>query len=419
MRITRRRSARQRRAIALIVCYFCVALLLAFGSAVLAYTLNEQAIARRQVRLLSAFQMAEAGVDRAVTELKAAAGWSGINYTALSAGGGYDVTVTSLSPTLKQIVSTGHYPSNNTAAFGYQTRKVEVVLSVQTTKYDHALFAARTVHLNSNARVDSYDSSAGAYGGSNVSADGDVGSNATTAATISLESNSTIKGDAAVGPGGNPATAISVNRTATITGARGTLLAPKDLTPQAFPSGTAGGPLYVTADQSLAGGTYRYTYVKLESNTAVLVTGNVTLYVEQYMELDSNTTFVTTCGTCTITIYVNGANYQDAPPALTMSSNSLLSANAKPSQLKLVVTGTGASVRSVNIMDSNTKLYGTIDAPNSAITIDSNAHLYGAAIGNSFELNSNAGVHYDTALKSSSSGGSGNVVQQSWRTRQG
>jgi len=398
----------------LVFCYLLMALLMAFGSAAMVRSFVEHNSAQRHLRLTSAFQAAEAGLDQALTEFKNNPNWNGVAYTSMGSKGGYEVAVTVLSATLRQLISTGHYPSNVTTASGYQRRQVEAIVSVAPpSPYDYALFASGAITLNSNARIDSYNSSAGSYPDTCAPSfdqpanqrpadcrQGDVGSNATAAGTITLNSNARIDGDAAIGPGGDVNTAIVQDGNSQINGSRQALLEPKTLTTETFQSGTATEPL--TESRTLDQPTYRYTNVDLSSNSTVSVTRDVTIHVEGDFHLNSNTQFVTTAPDCTITLYVNG-NVQ-------LDSNSLLSAEAKPTNLKLFVTSNGSVA-----MNSNSKLYGKVHAPLSAMALNSNAILYGAAIANTFQVNSNAAVHYDLALGSGGSTSGGNVQLLSWR----
>ena len=407
-----------RRGLALVMSCVVVALVAAYGSATMVRSLTEQRTAQRSVRLASAFQAAEAGLDSAIANLRTNINWSGVGYTS-TLKGGYDVAITTLSPTLRRVTATGYYPSNNTAAYGYQRRQVEGTVSVQEPLFNNALFAATTIQLDSGAKTDSYDSSLGSYGGANVSSDGDVGSNSTGSSTVHLDSNAQIKGDASIGPGGNVNTAITLDSNASITGSKQTLVSTKDLASKTYSGGTASGPLTLNSnqEQTLSGGTYTYTFVDLDSNAKVKFSGSATIYVDQYFKLDSSAQFITdsNCPTCTLTIYVKGDTYDGAPPeAVDMDSGSLLSANAKPTQLTVYVTGTGTSARSVQ-MDSNNGFYGAIHAPLSTVQLDSNVNLYGAAIARSIDLDSNAKVHYDTALASGGSAGGGQVQLLSWR----
>ena len=408
---------KQQRGIAWVMSCVLITLVTAYGSAMMVQSLTEQRSVQRFLRFSAAFQTAEAGLDRAITEFKTNSNWSGASYTS-TLKGGYDVTVTNLSPTVRQVVVTGHYPSNTITTYGYQSRRVEGTVSVQETLFNYALFSATTIQMDSNSKTDSYDSTLGGYGGSNLGTNGDVGSNSTGASTIHLDSGVSVGGDALIGPSGNVNTAITTASHATITGSQQILTSTKDLASKTYPGSGGTSPLTLASnqEQTLSGGTYNYTYVDIDSNAKVKFTGNATLYVDKYFKLDSNAQFITdsSCPTCTLTIYVKGDTYTGAPAeALDIDSGSLLSANAKPTQLTIYVTGTGASARSVQF-DSNNGFYGAIHAPLSAVDIDSNVDVYGAIVGQSIQLDSGSKIHYDQAL-TSSGGGGGTVQLLSWR----
>lgn len=358
----------------------------------------------RYARTAKAFHMADAGTDWAMDELRADRAWGGSGYTALGGTGGYQVAVATLSPTLRQLTSTGHVPSNLTTAPGYQRRQIEAVVSLSDpTPFEDAVFADSKITVESNTIVDSYDSSLGPYGGTNIGQAGDVGSNAIGAGTITVRSNAQVHGDAAVGPGGNPSTDIILDSNAQITGSSGAISQPKDLTPATFSSGTATTSLVLggNATQTLGAGTHRFTRVELDSNAAVLISGDVTLFVEESFRLLSNAQFVTSCAGCTITIYVRGLVdplQPSLPPAVELESNTVLSAGGVPSRLQVYVTGDGTAARSVEVR-SNSGLYGVVHAPHSTFHLDSNAVLYGAVIASEATLDSDALLHYDTALE--------------------
>lgn len=406
----------QQRGAALILSSLCLVLVTGYSLGSMVRSLTEQRTTQRFQRLSWAFQAAEAGLDRAITEVKTNSNWTGIGYTA-TLQGGFDVTVTPLDSTKRLVTVSGYYPSNSTSAYGYQRRQVEAVISVSSSDFD-SVFVATTIDLDSNSRVDSYDSRLGLYGGTNIGTSGDLGSNSTGASTIHLDSNAYLGGDAMIGPGGNVNTAITLDRNATMTGTRQTLTSTKTLASKTYPGsgGTSALTLASNQSQRLSGGTYNYTHVDIDSGATVTFTGSATLYVDKYFKLDSNSQFKTDadCPTCTLTIYVNGNTYEGAPAeAFDIDSGSLLSANAKPTQLTVIVTGTGSSARSVQL-DSNNGFYGAIHAPLSHVDLDSNVNAYGAILARSLQLDSGSKIHYDVAL-ASSGGTSGSVQLLSWR----
>jgi hypothetical protein len=59
-----------------------------------------------------AFQMAEAGLNRAIFELNRNSSWNGISETPLGEGS-YEVSITTISSNEKEIISTGYYPNKS------------------------------------------------------------------------------------------------------------------------------------------------------------------------------------------------------------------------------------------------------------------------------------------------------------------
>lgn len=400
------RCARQKpRGSIIIVALTSVMFLIVVGTSLMNLTLTEIGTAARSARLASAFHLADAGLDVAIQELWKDRAWSGSAYMPGPAStGGYEVTVDTISPRLRRVVSTGHVPINDPTADGYQRRQIEAILELSDpSPFEEALFTQATIWLDSNAIVDSYDSRVGSYGPGNIHADGDIGTNASGPSTITLTSNVEVHGDAVVGPGGDPGTDIVMDPSTQITGTGWALTQPKDLTPAAFPSGTATTSIVLGGSDTmtLPSGTYRYTHVELDSNAQVFVTGDVTLYVEQDFRLLSNSRFVTSCAACTVTIYVEGTvdpSKPSAPPAVELDSNALLSAGGVPTRLQLFVSGDGTAARPV-VIRSNAGFYGAIHAPVSTFLLDSNAIVYGAVIAAEADLLSNSRIHYDEALK--------------------
>ena len=396
-------------------CCVVMTVMVVLGLTTTVRSLTEQRVAQRSLSLAKSFHAAEAGTDAALTQLAQDPSWSGVGYTSLGTGG-YEVSVVSVSSTIRRITATGYSPSNNASAEGYQSRRIESTVLIEPSgPFDYGLFSSGAIHLDSNALVDSYDSQLGVYGGTNVGTEGDVGSNSALAGTITLDKNSLITGNAIIGPGGDPATAI-IAGSSQILGLKLSLSTAKELPGVTFPSGTATSALVLANGkvQIVPAGTYWYTSVQVGSNANVLVAGDATFYVESSFTLNSNSQFVTTCATCTIAIYVKGTG-DAAVPVVQLDSNSLLSAASDPTQLTLYVTGDGHASAGMIDLDSNTQFYGAIYAPLSLLNMDSNSDLYGAVVAQSVEMDSNSAIHYDVELNSVGSGSGGHLSLQSWR----
>ena len=145
----------------------------------------------------------------------------------------------------------------------------------------------------------------------------------------------------------------------------------------------------------------------------MLVSGDVTIIVEEYVALDRDSRLVTTCAECTITLYIDGDDYEEAPNAIQLDQGALLSANSEPTQFTIYVTGTEDSARTVQ-MDQSSQMHAALHAPLSPLSMDQSSQLFGAAIAHSIQMDQLSKVHFDEAL--ASSGGSGSAAQvQSWR----
>jgi hypothetical protein len=96
-----------------------------------------------------------------------------------------------------RISVSGYFPSRT--ADSPITRNIEAVATrVNTSLFNYAAFSNGALSLSGQAYTDSYDSSLGVYGGSNVGAEGDVGTNA----DITASGQAYINGDISTGPTG-------------------------------------------------------------------------------------------------------------------------------------------------------------------------------------------------------------------------
>lgn len=393
---------------ALVLSCLVITLVTAYSSAMMVQGLQEHRAVNRYSDLAVAFQLAESGVDQVITNLQDG-NEDNIASTALN-GGTYSAEIDDLGNGLYEITSHG--------IVGQTQRDIEVVASMSSFSFDYAVFAATTINMDRDARVDSYDSQLDAYGGSNVGTDGDVGSNATDASTITIGRDAYVGGDAAIGPDGDVDTGIVLGSGATLTGSQLSLTSEADLNAESYPGAGASGPLDLAASQeeTRSGGTYDYTYVQLGQNAKVTFTGNATIHVDQYFSLDQNSQFVTDadCPDCTLTIYVNGeVSAPSTSNAVQIDQGSLVSAGGKPTQLTLYVTDTESSPGAVQL-DANNGFYGAIHAPVSAVNLDQGVNVYGAIIAYSLQMDRSSQIHYDVALEGT--GGSDGTVQLlSWR----
>ncbi|MBL9209395.1 MAG: hypothetical protein JNL92_02955 [Opitutaceae bacterium] len=298
------------------------------------------------------------------------------------------------------------------------TKTLEIRLA-RRSLWGYGLVGKTSVHLDSNAKVDSWISdpdqnaatAAVAYS-SGVRRDrGNVGVVAAADGAISLASNSEIYGTASTG-GGQVTAAGNVR----IYGASSPPTPKVDLSriqkdfSCTFPTLTVPTPATInevtsswTTTMSLprAGdvafnGVYYYNFaaghgVSLASNKTLTVNSPVVLIFKNHQGVPtftmSSNADVSVMPDKSMTIYTNGD--------ITFNSNNDI--NVGNEAKHFMIYGTSATGQNFTF-DSNVQVYGCIYAPNAAITLNSNTDIFGAMIGNTIELDSNAEVHYDESL---------------------
>jgi hypothetical protein len=204
---------------------------------------------------------------------------------------------------------------------------------------DAILATSGNITLNAGAVVDSYSSSAGSYGGSNVGSAGNIAASGSI-----LNNGGTFKGQ--------ETQSASIQAPA--------LAAPTNATNLPLGASSPGTLNINTASSSLTLAPATYVIASLNINSPGALT-------------------ISPAGP--VTIYVTGT--------LNLGGNE--NAGGIPSNLTFVVTSSGT----VNI-NSNGLLVGGVYAPSSPINL--NSVVDGFLVGSSVTLNSNAAVHYDTSL---------------------
>jgi len=339
----------------------------------------------RSINKTVAFNMAESALDVAIAAIEADDTYPGTNgYTAFSTNatqqGGYSVTVTTPegNANVRQITATGSAPSNVSTATAYETRTVTAYVELQTNSmFDFAVFAEDSVTMSGNAEVDSYNSTNGAYGGSNVASNGDVGTDSIGLGTVSLSGNSVITGDVQVGPGGNPADVITTSGNAEIQGTTAAADSPRAYTAQTSNAASLGAlSLSGNTTLDLGAGTYRYSSLSITGNARLRALGPITVYVDGIVKIAGNG------------VSTQGNN----PPNFVLYQT------------------TGADVQ----LSGNGAFYGGIFAPLSDVKNTGNGALFGAVVSENYKQSGNGAVHFDEAMKDVGSVSSDGVGVLSW-----
>jgi hypothetical protein len=257
--------------------------------------------------------------------------------------------------------------------------------------FNYGIFGDIGVAISGNGRTDSYNSSTGPYTWATHNTNGDIGTNATGAAAISLSGNAKVYGDAQVGVGGNPSTAITTSGNAAVVPPGQKLAAdePKDMTPLTLPSGGTSMPAWSISgnnSDTLNSGTYRRPGINISANGKGYISGDVTLYVTGNITISGNGRLKILSGG-SLTLYVSGN--------VIISGNGITNNTSYPEDLQVYGTSTCNSI----VISGNSNIYGAIYAPRAAVAISGNGDIYGSVICRSLAMSGNGNIHYDESLQ--------------------
>lgn len=280
---------------------------------------------------------------------------------------------------------------------GRQSRLEMVVQEVEVSMFSWAAFGDEGLTMDSNARVDSYDSGLGSYDDQDLngsgsskyaSVNGNVGSNA----SVAMDQNSKVWGDAVPGPGHT----TTVLGNATVSGTTIAALNLVDLPEIDVPAIASTGSLSVSGSQTLPSGMYNFDELHLDGNASLVIQGPATI-VTGRAQLDSNSEMLIDAGGGPVEIYVIND--------FEVNSNTLIASTTyTPADVAINLLSDNVFDPDLNVdldvvdFDSNAQIYGTIYAPSARVEINSNFELFGSLVARSVHLDSNSRIHFDEAL---------------------
>ena len=375
-------------------------------SLVLVMTVSAASREVRQSREgVSTIYVCEAALSDAVFDL--VNGGTGSLPTVAYGKGSYQVDAVPLGNGLTSLTATG--------SSGRYTSSIELVIRPTVASFFRwAAFGDERMTMDSNAHVDSYDSTVGTYasqetngnGNSTYASDnGDVGSNA----DIALSSNASVHGDAQPGT----ASTVTITGNAFVTGSTAPALSPVQLPPISVPAIPISGSQTITGNVTIPSGSHGFDYLGLDSNATLTIIGPATLLVRNFSLL-SNAQIIVDATNGGLELYV----LED----FVIDSNTLIAATGyDPADVEIKLLGDNVIDPNTNVnlanvqFNSNAKIYGTIYAPKMAIDIDSNFELFGSIVARSVHLDSNSEIHFDENLMLGAGGGGGAYEAICWR----
>jgi hypothetical protein len=373
------------------VLFLCAFLLIMLASMAALFVRVNQDVLRERGRSraeMSAFYAAESAVNEAVMDMRSSGVVDAGTEDVPRALGAlrYWVEQTSLGSNMFSLLGTG--------TDGLVVQQVELVVRrVPDGLFQFAAFGEEFVLLDSDAFVDSYDSTVGTYAAQVEAGDdfaneaGDTRSNG----DITLDANSSIHGDATPGfdnivDDASPQSFVSGS---TAPAEDDLVLEPIDVPVIAL---TGSIDLNSNDGMSLAAGTYHYSSVLVRKGT-LTVHGPATLVIDD-LELRSN------CGISIDTsagpVEIHGTGDFELR---SNSSFASIAQHARDVSVYLSGDNIDGSPSSTIAWNSNASFVGAIYAPDADIVVESNFELFGAVIAERLTLNSNARLHFDEDLR--------------------
>jgi len=338
---------------------------------------------------LNSFYGADAGLSAALVELRNGGdGMLGSEQAPVTFGGlTYWVEADAVDSKVTSLVST--------ATDGHRQSRIEMLVRNDSSEItDFGIFGKKLVDLKSNSKIDSYDSSLGTYAsqvnGAYAHSNGNVGSND----NIAVAANAKVYGYAQYGPDGGDTISLAAN--VTITDGYGAAKTQISLPAITVPSYASLGALSVGTNQTktIGPGNLQYTTLATNSNSTLNVKGPCNLVLTSSASIKANSSWNFDATNGPINVYAKGD--------FELKSNSTVTTTSKdPTKLTLYLSGVHASASSSSPkidFSSNSQFYGTVYAPDLALTISSNFELFGSLKASWLTLASNCKVHFDENL---------------------
>ncbi|HPP11384.1 MAG TPA: hypothetical protein PKW42_01505 [bacterium] len=373
---------------------------------------SERLASKRRLFREQAFYLAEAGAQRALAYLKANPSWEPEDTPQSLAGGTFSVTRQSQGTNNETIIVT------STGTFKGVEETVELYINSagggprHSSSWGQGLFGSQSVTLANNSVIDSYDSRLGAYGGSNVGQDGDVG----TKGSILMANNSTIRGDAFVtgGPG-----SITMGNGAVITGDKNynytfddplndlsafPVIIPSSLSSLPYPSYgdpriTVNSGSYTLSNGTLtlnnnalitiSGGDFRFYRIVMNNNSQLTINNDSRFYIENNFTMNNNTQLIMN-SSAEMVLYL-GSN-----ASTVFANNSIMNNQSNtPGNFRIYTNSSSGLTLANNAQALNCVVY----APNAIVTLANNSQFYGGIVARNITLANNSLVHYDVSLR--------------------
>ena len=341
-----------------------------------------------------AFYIAEAGMERAVAQLKFDPNWR-TGFLSQPLGEGF-YTVAVIDSTINPALGDTVVLRATADVSGASANLESWLLADEYKPYRRAAFGDKRLKLDGSNLIDSYNSDSGSYAATMASIGADVGSNE----FIIISNNPVIGGNVTSGTPGT----ISISGSPTISGDTSSL-APVE-------------PLAIVTDDDYNWAMSNNSRFTGMSGDYSFSPGPLDLYIDDddVATLQPGTYYFTSVYVdhdARINVGSGGAIKIFVDGGIKVQDRGKINSGGTPS--KVNIFGKGSSVD----FDSDSELRGTLYIPNCDFLHDSDARLYGSVIARRIELTNNATIHFDRALLNLVVGTYGNSYEIiAWRLQE-
>lgn len=247
----------------------------------------------------------------------------------------------------------------------------------------YGVFCSGTIELKGFSEIDSFDSSLGAYGGSNKGPDASVVTLSTSSSQVRVSLLSMINGDVYVGMGGNPNTVIY--GWGVISGSESALTQSYSM-PAVFPwpanmPANSGSKTY-TSTQNFSSN-QQFDDLVFQNNAIVNITGNLTWRVNKKFVVQDSAQLKIMANSSLTVVVGESIEFKDSAKVNVNTANST----------KLVIFGRGIGYE--HKISNSAKVYAILDYPKSRGKLENFAELYGAILATDLLVEDLARVHTD------------------------
>jgi fibro-slime domain-containing protein len=249
------------------------------------------------------------------------------------------------------------------------------------------------VDINNQARVDSFDSRIGPYGGANVGDDALVATNATGPSTVSNRNSSEVHGDILIGTGGDPDVCYSTHPTCVMTGSITPLPEPIQMPVLTEPQflGSSVGDLVHDAGVTVISDSIRADSWRITGGGRVEIAGDVTILCEGECRIEGQG--IQLRPGATLRLYLKDRFVCSTAP-INMNTGD-------PARAFLFNLG----AEPMELLGNDALVVARIFAPDADLYIRQGSQAFGTFVGRTITLDNNAQFHVDVAFSGQSGGG--------------